>query len=143
MTVNAKADSPSISDAKPLGPDERILADAASVRRYAMGPFLAGSARLAIPGAGPGQLAPWEHRLGLGEEACGCHEGAAAVLIALLLLALQGAGFVDLPAVGTGALAWVAVLFAAALLGKAIGLGLAAVRLWRLGNEIEVWERNR
>jgi hypothetical protein len=67
------------------------------------------------------------------EKPCGCREGAAAVFAALALLALQALGALDLPLVGTGAWSWLGFLFAAALLGKAVGLSLGWARLRRAG----------
>ena len=66
------------------------------------------------------------------EKPCGCQEGAAAVLAALALLLLQGAGVLDLPVVGSGLWSWVGLLFGAALLGKAIGIGSGELQLRRM-----------
>ena len=65
------------------------------------------------------------------EQPCGCREGAAAVLAALALLVLRALGIVGLPLIGSGAWAWIGLLFGAALVGKAIGLGVGWARLRR------------
>lgn len=116
-----------------------VLERAADVRRYSRGTFMTSPARLEISGAAAATLAGWQARLDRQALACGCHQGALLVFVALTALVAGAASGVRILPVD-GPLGWVVAIFGAALVGKVAGLAWANLRLRGLAGSIADWE---
>ena len=84
------------------------------------------------------ESAHWEQRLMRAYTECGCDAGGIALLIALA--AIGASAFMANPP------SWIAALiavFGAALCGKALGIGLARLRLWRDVRQIRVYSTRK
>ncbi len=78
-----------------------------------------------------------ERRLAGAMAACGCREGSIALMLYLGLVPLLAVLGPLTPRSALGWLALVGGLFAASLLGKALGLAIARLRYLRVVNELE------
>jgi hypothetical protein len=84
------------------------------------------------------ELSEWQRRLDRHLYACGCTSGAITLLAAIAALAaIQFVADVEFGSRLRTAGVWVAVAFAAALVGKTAGLAAAQVNRRRLYSEIE------
>ena len=102
--------------------------------------------RVSINGAVPAENAAWERGLRRHLGACGCELGAAFVALVLgaFFLTRAGLGQRLSPQLGAEIGIWVGIGFAAALLGKLLGLARSRLALRRIRHEIALaTERGR
>jgi hypothetical protein len=94
--------------------------------------------KVSVDGATPAENAAWERGLRRHVGACGCELGAASVALVLGAFALTrvGLGHRLSPRLGAEIGIWVGVGFAAALVGKLLGLARSRLALRRIGREI-------